>query len=436
MLMWEKVIKCQCRPISEGRTKGKSVYSNLYYIPDNVKYNDAVKTLDRRQERYVIFRVWRVSSGLQLVFFTGKSSNPRRSVWEIWTLTEFRHFWFAVKRHVVNLFANLDTAGGTEDTLDVTVDGELTGSDGTNHEKTGTDTSVAATDTKVLGDLDKTGDRALTRSALSLVDHTEHGVGGLRNKGGSETGNETRAKVDTSLSTIGNGVLVDLAVNSLDNLLVDDELGHGVGDLLEEDRTETRVESTDTLVLEDLAEAAHETASEGRLRDETNTSRLKRAQGDISEEFGGSGGSEVDSGSVVGSSLVTELVDKLLLEELITAELESTLKEVTGSSRTETGEESASTLVGNDLSEATNHTTVVGDRVKLDSGLDDIDRGEGSVSDGAADSTSEGESGVELEAAHLRGGRSHLLDDGVDLGRAGSGSSGGHSELCVVSMQV
>lgn len=58
------------------------------------------------------------------------------------------------------------------------------------------------------------------------------------------------------------------------------------------------------------------------------------------------------------------------------------------------------------------------------------------MSDGAADSTSEGESGVELEAAHLRGGRSHLLDDGVDLGRAGSGSSGGHCELCVVSMQV
>jgi hypothetical protein len=140
--------------------------------------------------------------------------------------------------------------------------------------------------------------------------------------------------------------------------------------LLEEDRTETRVESTDTLVLEDLAETAHETAREGRLRDETNTGGLKRAKGDISEKFSGSGRSEVDSGSVVGSSLVAELVDALLLEELITAELESTLKEVTGGSGTETGEESASTLVGNDLSEATNHTTVVGDRVKLDSGLD------------------------------------------------------------------
>jgi hypothetical protein len=140
--------------------------------------------------------------------------------------------------------------------------------------------------------------------------------------------------------------------------------------LLEEDRTETRVESADTLVLEDLAKAAHETASEGRLRNETNTSGLKRAKGDISEELGGSGGSEVDSGSVVGSSLVAELVDALLLEELITTELESTLKEVTSGSRTETSEESASTLVGNDLSEATDHTTVVGDRVKLDSGLD------------------------------------------------------------------
>jgi hypothetical protein len=70
------------------------------------------------------------------LFFNGKSSNLTRSVWKIWALTESRHFWFAVRRHVVNLFANLDTAGGTEDTLDVTIDGELTGSDGTNHEKT------------------------------------------------------------------------------------------------------------------------------------------------------------------------------------------------------------------------------------------------------------------------------------------------------------
>ena len=142
--------------------------------------------------------------------------------------------------------------------------------------------------------------------------------------------------------------------------------------LLEEDRTETRVESTDTLVLEDLAEAAHETASEGRLRDETNTSRLKRAQGDISEEFGGSGGSEVDSGSVVGSSLVTELVDRLLLEELVTTELEGTLEEVTGEGWADTGQESASALILDDLAEPTDETAVVGDWVELDTGLDAV----------------------------------------------------------------
>lgn len=140
--------------------------------------------------------------------------------------------------------------------------------------------------------------------------------------------------------------------------------------LLEEDRTETRVESTDTLVLEDLTEAADKTGSESGLGDETDTGGLKRAESDISEELSGSGGSKVDSGAVVGGSLETELVDPLLLEELVTTELESTLEEVTGGGRTETSEESASTLVGNDLTETADHTTVVGDGVKLDSGLD------------------------------------------------------------------
>jgi hypothetical protein len=140
--------------------------------------------------------------------------------------------------------------------------------------------------------------------------------------------------------------------------------------LLEEDRTESRVESADTLILEDLTEAAEETRSESGLRDETDTSGFKRAKGDISEELGGGGRGKVDSGAVVGGGLETKLVDPLLLEELITTELESTLKEVTGGGRTETSKESASTLVGNDLTETTDHTTVVGDGVKLDSGLD------------------------------------------------------------------
>ncbi|KAJ5138687.1 uncharacterized protein N7515_003535 [Penicillium bovifimosum] len=128
------------------------------------------------------------------------------------------------------LFTNLNTASGTENALDVTVDGELTGSDGANHEETGTNTTVRATDTELLGDLDETGDSTLTRGTLGLVDLGEHGVGGLGDDGGGETGDETGAEVDTGLATVGEGLLVDAGEDGLGDLLEDDELDHGVGD--------------------------------------------------------------------------------------------------------------------------------------------------------------------------------------------------------------
>lgn len=58
------------------------------------------------------------------------------------------------------------------------------------------------------------------------------------------------------------------------------------------------------------------------------------------------------------------------LEELVATELQSTLEEVTGSGRTETSQESASTLVGDNLLEAAEQATVVGDGVELNTGLD------------------------------------------------------------------
>jgi hypothetical protein len=143
--------------------------------------------------------------------------------------------------------------------------------------------------------------------------------------------------------------------------------------LLEENGTETSVESTDTLVLEHLGETTDETVGVGRLRDETDTGSLKRAEGDISEELGGTGRGEVDGSAVVGGSLITELVDALLLEELVSAELEGTLEEVTSEGRADTSEKSAGALVLDDLAEATDHTTVVLGRVELHAGLDAVD---------------------------------------------------------------
>ena len=156
----------------------------------------------------------------------------------------------------------------------------------------------------------------------------------------------------------------------LGDLLVDDELGHGVWNLLEQDGTETAVESTDTFSSRDLAEATNQTGGEGGLGDQSNTGGLERAEGDVGEEFGEGGGGKVDGRSVVGGGLYSEEVDGLCLEEFITSELEGTLQEVTCEGRTNAGQESTSTLICDDLSETTDETTVVCDGIELDSGLD------------------------------------------------------------------
>lgn len=129
-----------------------------------------------------------------------------------------------------NLFGNLNTTDGTEGLLDVTVDGELEGGEGTNHEETGGETSERSRDTELLGDLDETGGGALTGETLGLVDLGKHGVGRLRDDGGGETSNQTGTKVNGSLEAVGHVLLGPLAVDSLGDLLVDDELGHGVRD--------------------------------------------------------------------------------------------------------------------------------------------------------------------------------------------------------------
>jgi hypothetical protein len=316
----------------------------------------------------------------------------------------------------MRLFGDLNATGGTEGLLQVTVDGELTGGQGTDHEETGTDTAEGALEAELLGDLDQAGGGALTGKTLGLVDLGEHGVGRLGDDGGGETGNQTGAQVGNGLLAVGEGLLGELLEDELGNLLKGNELGHGIGNLLEENGAETSVESTDTLVLEHLGEATDETVGVGGLRDETDTGGLERAEGNVGEELGGTGRGKVDGGTVVGGSLVAELVDALLLEELVTTELQGTLEEVTGKGRAGTGEQSTSTLILDDLAEAADETAVVGDGVELDTGLDDIDGGETTVGDGAADGTGKGETRVEGQAGRgSRVGSLGVLDSSLNL---------------------
>ena len=145
--------------------------------------------------------------------------------------------------------------------------------------------------------------------------------------------------------------------------------------LLEQDGTETGVEGTDTLVLQHLGETTNETVGVGRLGDETDTGGLKRAEGNIGEELGKTRRGQVDGSTVLGGGLVAESGDGLLLEELVTAELQGTLQEVTSEGRADTGEKGASTLILDDLAETTDQTAVVGLGVELDTGLDAVEEG-------------------------------------------------------------
>ena len=66
-----------------------------------------------------------------------------------------------------------------------------------------------------------------------------------------------------------------------------------------------------------------------------------------------------------------------------------TLNEVADGGRAKTGEQRPGALLSRDLAEAAQHAAVVLDRVQLDARLDDVDRRERTVRDGAADAAGE-----------------------------------------------
>ena len=288
---------------------------------------------------------------------------------------------------------DLDTAGSVEHTLNIAIDEELARSERTNHNETGAHAGEETLDTELLGHLDETRGGGLAGGTLGLVDLGEEGVGGLRDDGSGHTGDETGAEVEAGLLTLGKRGLG--AAEALEDLLggnlEDGELGHGVGDLLEQDGAETGVEAANTLLTGDAEEARGETVGERGLRDETDTGGLEGAEGNVGEELGDTRGTEVDGLAVLRGLLDTEVVDGLLLPELVSTELEGTLDGVTGDGGAETGEEGTSTLVLDDLAEGVDHTLVVDLGLKLDTGLDDIDGGKGTVGDGTAEGTGKGE---------------------------------------------
>ena len=160
-----------------------------------------------------------------------------------------------------------------------------------------------------------------------------------------------------------------------------------------------------------------------------------------------------------------------MLEELVTAELESALQEVSGEGWAGTSEERASAILCDDLAETTDQTLVVGDGIELDAGLDAVellislglriymitiafvsslhssssflraDMGEdlhiywchAAVRKGTAYCTSKSEARVEVNARELlgRGNGLDFLFNGIQLGAARRCRGGGHCEGCI-----
>jgi len=94
------------------------------------------------------------------------------------------------------------------------------------------------------------------------------------------------------------------------------------------------------------------------------------------------------------SGLISENVNALLLEKLISSKLECSLQEVPSTCRTKTGQKSAGTLTLNDLLEATNKTTIVGNGIKLNAGFYNINGCQRTVGNTTADSAGESEAGI------------------------------------------
>jgi hypothetical protein len=293
--------------------------------------------------------------------------------------------------HRAPLLRNLNTTNRTKSALDITINSELASSQSPHHEQTRTNTAIRAPETQLLRNLDQTAGRALPRKTLGLVDLAQHGVGGLRDDGGGETGNEAGAEVDGGVHARGGlGLVEEVGVGVFGDFFVDDEFGHGVWDpgsrvsccscgslqclyvLLEQNGAETRVESAHALLPQDLAEPTNQAIGKARLRHQSNTRRLERAERNIGEELGERGRSEVDGCAVLGRSLVAEEVDGLRLEELVAAELESALEEVAGKGWADTGQEGTGAVVGDDLADAADKAAVVGDGVELNAGLDAV----------------------------------------------------------------
>mmetsp|Transcript_386 Transcript_386/g.714 ORF Transcript_386/g.714 Transcript_386/m.714 type:complete len:321 (+) Transcript_386:70-1032(+) len=224
-----------------------------------------------------------------------------------------------------------------------------------------------------------------------LVDLREESVCRVRDDRCCHARNGARGKRDTHLCATAQRLPVGQhAVDLLSGGTLHCKLGHGVRDLLEQDRDKTRIPACKALHLEKLRDRLNGALGKFLVRHLTDARGFQRAQEDIGDELCTCRSTQIDGIAVVPRLLVAKLLGKGYLEELEAAEFEPALDEVAHRCWAKASGQRTGSLSSNDLSEAANQALVVCHWVKLDARLHHIDRAEAPVGDGATQSTTEG----------------------------------------------
>ena len=263
--------------------------------------------------------------------------------------------------------------GGSEGIHDGVEDAELSGSEGSDHDATGSQALRAEVPHASLGrNVVEARHNAACASGSRLVDLGEESVCRVGDDGGSDTGNDTGAEGHRDVAAGGHlvGGLSDGLVDLLGCEALDCELGHGVGDLLEEDGAKAGVEAADDAVLgHELSHGCGHGGGKRGLRDEADAGGFEGAQEDVGDDLGSGGGGQVDVVALLPGLLGAQGLGGLGLEELHASELEPALHEVPEDSGGEAREEGGGSLLCHHLPHPTDQATLVLERIQLDAGL-------------------------------------------------------------------
>ena len=167
-------------------------------------------------------------------------------------------------------------------------DQELAGCERANHDAPGAEAGGAKLHKAgLLGDVHEPGDHAAVATGTLLVDLRQQGVCRVGDDGRSHAGDEAGGHGDAHLAGPAQ-ILALRGQRVVDGNLgcsLHCELGHGIGDLLEENGHQARVPAHDALPLDERLHCGEGALGEGGIRNLADAGGLQRAEENVGDEL-------------------------------------------------------------------------------------------------------------------------------------------------------